>query len=325
MFLMRAKPTSLDTIGVLFGGPGPERKLSLQTAEYLQKILSDKVELALVHVDTDGNWIKHDQRVSPFSVFGITDCLINTIHGAFGEDNRLHQLLHAAQTPYIGSSGLPSAITYSKPASKQMFKENNIKTPRWRVFDSRTDSIKTSARKLFRSFPFPAIIKPACGGAGIGVTKAETFQDLLEGLAVAANIDNTILIEEYVHGRLISCGVLEHARKEQTYILPPIHIRRGSQTYNYRHATRDMFAPLGTKETNLRDQITAMTKKAHEMLGLSHFSRADFIVSKKRGVYLLEMNAIPHMGTHSPYTFALNFAGIKPNEFGKHLMRLAAE
>ena len=285
-------------VAVLRGGPSREYDVSLKTgAAVLDALDKEKYEPRDIFIARDGTWHLHGVGVAPERALHGSDVAFNALHGEFGEDGTVQRLLGQLGVPYTGSNAVASATAFNKHLTKEQAKKLNIKTPHGIIVDS-----STSAHQIFRTFPHPAIIKPAAGGSGQGISVAENFMQLQHGLAQAFDFGPQALVEEYIKGKDVSVGVINNFRNEATYALLPTS-----------HET------LGQKE---KATLAAIAKKIHDGLGLSHYSQSDFIVSK-RGVYFLEVNASPKLAKESLLGRALGSVGAKLADFLDHLLTLA--
>ena len=285
-------------VAVLRGGPSREYDVSLKTgAAVLDALDKEKYEPRDIFISRGGVWHLHGVGVAPERARHGSDVAFNALHGEFGEDGTVQRLLGQLGVPYTGSNAVASATAFNKHLTKEQAKKFNIKTPHGIIVDS-----STSAHQIFRTFPHPAIIKPAAGGSGQGISVAENFMQLQHGLAQAFDFGPQALVEEYIKGKDVSVGVINNFRNEATYALLPTS-----------HET------LGQKE---KATLAAIAKKIHDGLGLSHYSQSDFIVSK-RGVYFLEVNASPKLAKESLLGRALGSVGAKLADFLDHLLTLA--
>ena len=294
-------------VAVLRGGPSREYDVSLKTgAAVLDALDKEKYEPRDIFIARDGTWHLHGVGVPPERALFGADVAFNALHGEFGEDGTVQRFLGQLGIPYTGSNAAASATAFNKHLTKQEAKKLGIKIAHGIVVDNSTlsevEGLESLAHQIFRTFPHPAIIKPMAGGSGQGMTVAENFMQLQHGLAQAFDFGPQALVEEYIKGKDASVGVINNFRNEATYALLPTS-----------HET------LSQKE---KAELAATAKKIHDGLGLSHYSQSDFIVSK-RGIYFLEVNALPKLAKESSLGRALHSVGAKLSDFLEHLLTLA--
>src|SRR3989344_6791957 len=181
-------------VAVLRGGPSREYDVSLKTgAAVLDALDKEKYEPRDIFISRGGVWHLHGVGVAPERALHGSDVAFNALHGEFGEDGTVQRLLGQLGVPYTGSDAVASATAFNKHLTKEQAKKLNIKTPHGIIVDG-----SASAHQIFRTFPHPAIIKPAAGGSGQGISVAENFMQLQHGLAQAFGFGPQVLVEEYI-------------------------------------------------------------------------------------------------------------------------------
>ena len=318
-------------VGILRGGPSAEYEVSLDSGASVLKALrehhEDKYQPHDIFIDREGIWHMEGVAVKPESVAHKVDVVFNALHGTYGEDGKVQHFFEKHQIPFTGSGSLGSALGMNKVMSKAIFMEQGIKTPYAKQVESEYARTETDeiAKDLFVTFPMPAVIKPAASGSSVGVTIVKVLGDIGPALIEAARYGDVILIEEYIAGVEATCGVLEDFRGHKLYALPPVEIRphKGFYDYNakYAHAS-DKIVPA-TFDDATKHQLEDLAKKVHNVLDLRHYSRTDFIVSPRRGIYTLEVNTLPGMTEESLMPIALVAVGSSLPEFIDHLIQLA--
>ena len=279
-------------VGVLRGGPSSEYDVSLKSgASVLAALDREKYDARDIFIDRQGAWHQHGVAVTPERALRGIDVAVNVIHGEYGEDGSLHQILDPLGVAYTGSSAAVSKLVYNKHHTKEAVKKFGVKVPHGVVvnYPSRgAEDLEELARRIFIGFPQPSIIKPVIGGSSVGMTIAEDFHTLLWGLEEAFKYSPQILIEEFIRGREATVGVIDNFRNERTYalmpveIVPPPHHKFFSYGAKYSGETLERVPGHFTHEQ--KQDLMNIAKAVHENLGLSHYSRSDFIVSPP-GIY----------------------------------------
>jgi D-alanine--D-alanine ligase len=320
---------SRKKVGVLRGGPSSEYEVSLKTGKTVIDNLSDRHEVFDIFISKDGVWHHLGAPITPEDVFKKVDVIFNALHGTYGEDGTVQKLLDTFSVPYTGSTALASAVGMNKVLSKKVYKSHGLKTPLHTIVTKDQDLV-TEATKIFKSFPMPAVVKPVSGGSSVGVSIARTLPELEIGLTEAFKYDDQALVEEMISGREATCGVVDNFRGQAVYPLLPNEIGKSDESefydYNakYLSETQQIICPGNFAEAE-KKIIQEMSQKAHQALGLRHYSRSDFIVSSRRGVYILETNTLPGLTDHSHVPKSLNAIGCNLADFLDHLIALAVD
>lgn len=320
---------STTRVGVLRGGPSDEYDVSLKSGSAVLSALAhekfvDKYAVHDIFIDKDGLWHMAGLPVPSEKVFAQTDVLVNALHGAYGEDGKLQALLDEHGVVYTGSRALASAVAMNKALSKKVFSQHGIKTPRHSVVKSASDAV---IREIFITFSLPLIVKPAASGSSVGVFLIRSFPALGPAIYEALKHSSSVLVEEYISGREATVGVIEHFRGEPLYALPVIEIRHGRDFFDYEAKYSDVngaeeIVP-GHFSTEEKASLERLAKDVHSTLGLRHYSRADFIVSPRRGIYTLEANTLPGLTSASLIPKALAAVGSSLPDFLDHIIGLA--
>jgi D-alanine-D-alanine ligase len=232
--------------------------------------------------------------------------------------------------PFTGSDSLSSAIAMNKILTKKAVARDGVKSPNWKeILSIEVDKDPgVAADALFKSFILPAVIKPASNGSSVGISIARNRADLFTGLIGAAKHGHSILVEEFIPGIEATCGVIEGFRGEELYALPPIEIRSRNAFFDYEAkyagGKAEEIVPATFSE-KLKREIEELSRKIHRALGLRHYSRSDFIIHPRRGVYFLEVNTLPGLTEESLMPKALKAVGSSLPEFVGHVIELAME
>jgi D-alanine-D-alanine ligase len=319
-------------VGVLRGGPSSEYEVSLKSgATVLEALDKETYEARDLFIGRDGQWHLHGVPVLPERALRGVDVAFNVIHGEYGEDGQLQHILDATGVPYTGSDAFASSLAFNKHRTKEVVSQLGIKVPHSVLIDkedaAHTD-LEQTAFNLFRSFPHPAIVKPAIGGSSVGASVVHTFHDLEPALHKAFTVSPKILIEEFVRGKEATVGVIDGFRNEKTYALMPVEIippqKHGFFSYDAKYSGETIERVPGNFTQNEKDELMSQARAVHEAMGLMHYSRSDFIVSK-RGIYFLEVNNAAGVGMTKESLFpkAIAAVGSKLSEFLGHVVELA--
>ena len=313
-------------VAVLRGGPSSEYEVSLKTgASVLESLDRERYEPRDIFISRKGEWHSHGVPMLPERALRGADVAFNAMHGEFGEDGGVQRLLEVLKVPYTGSNTIASALAFNKHATRTAVEKFGIKVPRGIVVP-KTGEIEKTALKIFRSFPHPAIVKPIIGGSSVGMTVADNYNALAWGLEQAFKVGPKALVEEFIRGKEGTVGVVERFRNEEHYSLLPVEITPPATCnffdYEAKYSGASREECPGTFSSEEKHLLGNIARKIHRELGLSHYSRSDFIVAK-RGIYFLEVNTLPGLTNESLLPKALHAVGAKLSEFVGHIVELA--
>lgn len=315
-------------VGVLRGGPSSEYEVSLRSGAAVLKHLPEQYHPVDIFIDRAGDWHLHGVPYEPHRALAQIDVVFNALHGEYGEDGGVQEILDAHATPYTGSGRFASAMAMNKAAAKGMLADAGIKTPYYRLLRGEAGgSVARLARDLHRSFPQPSIVKPLAKGSSVGMTLARTVSDLVDALDSGFAASDTLLIEEFISGREATCGVIDDFRGERQYALLPIEIVPPPESpffdyyAKYSGASKEI-CPGRFRRTE-KEELQDLSRRIHAVLGLRHYSRADFIIHPRRGIYFLEVNTLPGLTSESLLPKALAAVGCEMPQFLEHVISLA--
>ncbi len=317
-------------VGVLRGGPSNEYDISLQTGgavlSALRGPLAERYRAHDIFIDKAGNWHMDGMPVDRNDLASRIDVIFNALHGAYGEDGKVQHIFEVHGIPFSGSGSLASAVGMNKTLTKNAFKHHGLKTPHGKSIpvSSISENVEVVARELFQTFPIPAVVKPVSAGSSVGVSIVRTIAELVPALQEAAKHGDAVLIEEYIPGIEATVGVIEGFRGQELYALPAIEIRPKAKFFDYKakYAGESEEIVPATFSTKIKEELADLARKAHRALGLRHYSRSDFIIHPRRGIYILETNSLPGLTEGSLVPKALRAVGSDTPELVEHLVRI---
>ncbi|MFH0755051.1 MAG: D-alanine--D-alanine ligase [bacterium] len=315
-------------VAVLRGGPGVENEISMKSGKNILENLSDKYIPMDIFISKDKIWYLDGVAISPEKLFKNIDIVFNAMHGEYGEDGKIQQIMNHFGIKYTGSKILASAISMNKVLTKDIFIKAGLKTPIYKII-KKGDNLENIDQIIFKTFSLPAIIKPGNSGSSLGISLVKIFKDILPAIKNALKYSDIIIIEEFIKGKEATCGVIENFRKESIYPLLPVEIIKPKNfeffDYDAKYSgISDKVCP-GNFSDKEKIIIQKMAVEAHKVLGLRHYSRADFIVNPKRGIYILEVNSLPGLTKESLFPKSLEAVGCSIPHFLDHIITLALE
>ena len=280
-------------IAVLMGGPGSERDVSLATGHGVSKALRS-LGADVVEVDV------HDEN---FALPKDVDLAFITIHGTFGEDGQLQEILEERGVPYTGDGVEASRAAFDKILSKQKFREHDVVTPEWEV-------IEVGQRP---TISVPLVVKPARQGSTVGVVIVKDASELDSAMAEAAKYDRKLLIEKFVSGRELTIGILGDQALPILEIIP----KGGFYDFNNKYPFLNPQAGGGAEhvcpakiDSDKTKQVQEQALHAFRALGLVVYGRVDVLLPDSGKPSVLEVNTIPGMTEASLLPEAAAAAGI---------------
>jgi len=327
-------------VGVIRGGVSGEYEVSLasgaQVLSHLRSdILKDKYTAIDIFIDRDGVWHINGIPITIDKVAPKVDVIINALHGDYGEDGKVQELLEQWKIPYTGSGPIPSSIGYNKFLTKQEFIKLGINTPQHILFPAYQDDFdgpknryaEKKAREVWERLSPPWIVKPLTGGSSIGMQVCKTFQSLVDAFETGMNDKVSILVEEFIKGKEATVGVIDNFRNKDVYTLPPIEIRIPKESTffdnNVKYNGQSQEICPGNFTSKEKAELERLAALIHSGLNLSHYSRSDFIIHPKRGIFALEVNTLPGLTGESLMPKALSAVGSNLPEFIEHIINLA--
>ena len=157
-------------VGVLRGGPSGEYEISLKTGKNIISVLHERpnYEVQDIFIDRNGIWHTGGVSRSAGRILQHVDVIVNALHGSYGEDGRVQQLMESHGVPYTGSRSFGSALGMNKPLAKKFFKMHGLLTPEHTIV--RKDNYSPeSLRKIMTDYPHLRLVKPASSGSSLGV------------------------------------------------------------------------------------------------------------------------------------------------------------
>ena len=280
-------------IAVLMGGPGSERDVSLATGRGVSKALRS---LGVEVVDVD---VRDENFALPKDV----DLAFNTIHGTFGEDGQLQEILEARGVAYTGEGVEGSRAAFDKILTKQKFLERGVVTPQSEV-------INVGQRP---KMSVPLVVKPARQGSTVGIVIVKNETELDAALKEAGKYDRKLLVEKFVSGRELTIGILGDQALPILEIIP----KGGFYDFNTKYpflnpqagASAEHVCPAKIEST-LTKKIQELALAAFRALGLVVYGRVDVLLSEAGEPFVLEVNTIPGMTETSLLPEAAAAAGI---------------
>lgn len=303
-------------VALLAGGRSGEREVSLKGGEEVYKVLDqNKYEVRRYDPSTDLVRLAADSAE--------IDVAFILLHGPFGEDGTMQGFLDMLGIPYQGAGVLGSAMAMDKNIAKVMYRQAGLQVPDWRMAKK---SQIDSPGELIGQLGLPAVIKPLHQGSSLGMSIPATAEEMTKGLRAAFEFDNQVMVEKFIKGREITCGILGN---DELTALPLVEIIPGEEYRFFDYEAK--YRPGASREVcpaEFDPEVTAKAQQcalaAHRVLNLEVYSRTDMIVNEE-GIFVLETNTIPGMTPTSLLPQAAAAHGLPFPLFIEKLLELAMQ
>lgn len=334
-------------VGVIFGGRSGEHEVSLRSAESIIRSLDpskyDVVPIAITH---EGRWLGSTNSIAmlsageaiqaaltrgePMAVLpeprtnGTVDVFFPIVHGTYGEDGTIQGLLELAGVPYVGAGVLGSAVGMDKDVMKRLLREAGL--PVGDFWVTRAKDIDDFVREFGATLPYPVFVKPANLGSSVGITKAHNAAELPKSLAVAAEFDRKIIVEQGIDAREIELSVLGNDRPTASI---PGEIVPAREFYDYQAKYVDddsrLLIPAPLSEAQVRE-AQDLAIRTFQTLECSGMGRVDLFLEKSTGRFLVnEINTLPGFTSISMYPKMWEASGLSYSDLLDRLITLAIE
>jgi D-alanine-D-alanine ligase len=328
-------------VAVVAGGRSSEHEISLASARSVLAALDpERYETTTIAIGRDGRWAigtGEEQGVlegksvpvtqslpvladsKPAAAIGSVDVVLPVLHGPFGEDGTVQGLLELANVPYVGAGVAASALCMDKDLFKAVLRDRGIPVAR--------NATLRLGDEIENPFGYPVFVKPARLGSSVGISKAHDEVELETAVALARRHDEKVLVEEFVAGTEVECGVLGNLRPAPIASVVGEIVPHG-EWYDYAAKYdadgSDIIVPARIPdETAARVQALAVDSFiATECEGMA---RVDFFVREDGEVVVNELNTIPGFTATSVYARLFEASGIPYAELLDRLIQLALE
>lgn len=287
-------------VGVLFGGRSAEREVSIMSGTGVLNALRERGVDA--HAFDPGTQSLAELEAARF------DRVFIALHGRGGEDGTIQGVLETLGVPYTGSGVQASAIAIDKLLTKRIWQREGLPTPEYRVGHAATDWMQVVAEIGDR-----LIVKPSREGSTIGITKVTRHDgnELALAYEEAVRHDSSVLIEQLIDGRELTCAIVGAGSTAEA--LPLIEIRAPEANYDYHHKyfsdDTKYLCPAPIDEA-LAVRLQELCLRAYTALGARGWGRVDVMLGAGDRPFLLELNTSPGMTGHSLVPMAARAIGV---------------
>lgn len=297
-----------EKVAVLMGGRSLERDVSLSSGRHVCEAL-EADGYRVLPLDVTAELVETLRRERP-------DVAYIALHGRYGEDGTIQELLEFLTIPYTGSGVVASALAWDKSVAKHLLAERGVRTPRWVTFTA--DAFKEMGAATALALVgdavggYPVAVKPSRQGSALGFHKVDSAESLAEALLDALSYDSAVVVERWVEGIELAVSVLGDGADIR--VLPAVEIVPRGSLYDFAARTTadgaDFFVPARIAD-EAAERVTAVAREVHELLGCRDVSRIDLVLDQDGEPQVLECNTSPGMTETSLLPMAADAAGMR--------------
>ncbi|MBE9488328.1 MAG: D-alanine--D-alanine ligase [Bacteroidetes bacterium] len=309
-------------VAVVAGGDSTEREISIKGGNYVINELNKELYNSTLVTIKGLDWTAHDNNGLESLVnkdnFSFTakgkevkfDFAVILIHGTPGENGILQSYFELLKIPYSTSGVLSSAITFDKTSAKAIAQRAGVNVAK-EVIVKKGQTIDTKA--IVEKLGLPLFVKPSAAGSSFGITKVKKESDIIPSIEKAYSEDSKVLVEEFLEGREVSCGIFTALGKE--YILPITEIISETEYFDYdaKYLGKSKEVTPADISIEIMKNLNKETSKAYKALFCEALVRIDFII-KGDVPYMVEVNSIPGMSAQSIVPQQLKAMGMTTGE-----------
>lgn len=270
-------------VAVLLGGKSAEREVSLDSGTAVLEAL----------VRSGVNAEAFDPQERSVTELVNYDRAFIVLHGRGGEDGQIQGALEWLNVPYTGTGVQGSAIGMDKVKTKQVWQGSELPTAPYRIVTKDSD-----ATEIVNALGLPLIIKPVHEGSSIGMSKVEKIENFAEAIAKATEHDAVVMAEKWITGREYTIVVLNGQALPVIRLEPPQDVAFYDYEAKYQRNDVQYGIPCGLSEAE-EQQLKALSLRAFQAVGASGWGRIDAMQDEQGNFWLLEVNTVPGMTSHS--------------------------
>ncbi|SMN10891.1 D-alanine--D-alanine ligase [uncultured Candidatus Thioglobus sp.] len=293
---LSTKPLKWQKIAVLMGGNSAEREVSLDSGNAVYRSLKSQ-GIDCFKFDWQGDNLNAlwDRKFDKAFII---------LHGRGGEDGYIQQQLEQRNIAYTGSNPSTSEQCMNKAVTKEIWAKHDLPL-------SPSIVLNENEKVTDIDFPLPWAVKPILEGSSVGISKVEKLADLAEALKLAWQYDQYALIEKWIEGSEYTVSILNEKA------LPVIQIKVADGFYDYQSKylsdETQYLCPCGLSKSK-QQELQQIALRAFSVIGAKTWGRLDFILDKNNNPYLIEINTVPGMTSHSLVPMAAKAAGLSFDE-----------
>ncbi|MDI3526697.1 MAG: D-alanine-D-alanine ligase [Tenuifilum sp.] len=310
-------------IAIMAGGDSSEANISLQSATQIAGWLDPERFNAFKIIVKESSWSLEQPGENPLPIdkndFTVTingkriafDCALIAIHGTPGENGLLQAYFQMLKIPYTTGGVMNSAVTFNKYFSKELVAATGVSLAKDVIIKRGENYVP---EEIVEKLGLPVFVKPNESGSSYGVTKVKTIDDLAPAIDKAFTEDEFVIVEEFISGRELTCGVFKGAKNE--IVLPVTEIIPETEFFDYdaKYLNKSQEITPAQIPDQLKERIQNFSSKIYDRLQCKGIVRVDYIV-RDENIYFLEINTVPGMSAASIVPQQVRATGMNMRDF----------
>jgi len=294
-------------IGILRGGVGEHYESSLRKGgdilSYIFENLSYKYKIFDILIDKEGIWHINGVSIMPADLVHKIDLVWDTTYPSSSI------LFDNFSIPNIGVSSFSHALENSKEMLREHMAQIGVSMPRSIIlpvyqkdFDGPRErySIK-KAKEVFEKFSAPWVVKSFMSNSNMGIHLAKTFNELVTAIEDGVKHETSILVEEFISGKIASLHSVPDFRGQDFYIFPPVNV-------------------FGNFSAQEKEELINLTKSLHSHFSVKHYLKLNFVLNKRGKIYLLDFESTPNLKSFSHFSQACESVGAEMHHVVEHIL-----
>ncbi len=299
---------SKKRIGIIRGGGGEYYASSLKSGGdiilHIVENLGEKYKPVDILIDKDCIWHVNGLPINPGDLISKVDLVWNTSHPSFSN------IIESLSIPHIGTSPFLSG---SRDFLREHIKKIGMTIPRHILFsvyqkdfdgDRNKYAIK-KAKVVFEKFGSPWIVRSLTNDSNMGIHLAQTFNELVRAIEDGVKHETSIVVEEFIPGKVASLHSVPNFRGQDFYIFPPVNV-------------------FGNFSSEEKEKLFIAVKNLHNHIGAKHYLKSDFLLNSRGKIYLLDFKSTPNLKSSSHFSQACESVGAKMHHVVEHILERAS-
>ncbi len=317
----------MKTVGIFCGGFSSEWEISLKSAQTIQDNFPKEFSTVRIIVGRE-NWnVSIGEELFPFDLNTMTfnngnqtkiDIGVVYIHGDPGENGKIQALLEMQNIPYLNSGPLASALSFDKWYCNQFLKGFGINVAKSLFL---MDVNQLSTEDIIKELGLPVFVKPSDSGSSYGISKVKVVEEMLPALNKAFKEGRTVVVESFLDGIEVTCGV--YRKTNGVFALPLTEIASENEFFDYeaKYLGKSQEITPARVTDEVRSDVQKQAKFIYELMQLKSIARIDFMIVN--GVpNVIEVNTTPGFSSASIVPQMIKCDGGNIHDFWKEIIEV---
>jgi D-alanine-D-alanine ligase len=318
----------MATIGIFCGGYSSEFEISLKSGKTIENNFPPEHQVFLIVVRKESWTVQIENQEIPFHTWDLNfdykgqkikiDAALIYIHGNPGENGKLQAFFEMKGLPFINSGALASELSFDKWYCNQFLRGFDIPVAKSILLKK---NHSRDAEKIIRDLALPCFVKPADSGSSFGISKVKSENELLPALEKAFLEGDSVVIESFLKGTEVTCGV--YRTKNGIYALPLTEIYTENDFFDYeaKYLGKSQEITPARIDDELKNQVQNLAKKIYDLLNLRSIARIDFMIVDNQA-FVIEVNTTPGFSPASIVPQMIQCDGKTIQEFWKEILEV---